>query len=170
MFPKDSFPFTPVFPSISSRPGAAPGANPFKTSLNLSTATPTVVLVVKSVNKPSVYDPSSASPIFPPLIIIWPFDSDTTSILLIESELIKVIVGDILASGFRVLSEWYSKPGSNIRTLLILFIFDDEQRIFELIPSAEVILEIPGIFLYPNPPDAKLIFYTPPDAVKELVE
>ena len=95
---------------------------------------------------------------------------DITSILLIESELIKVIVGDILASGFRVLSEWYSKPGSNIRTLLILLILVDKQRIFELIPLAEVTLVIPGIFLYPNPPDAKLILDTPPDAVKELVE
>ena len=46
--------------------------------------------------------------------------------------------GDILASGFRVLSEAYSKPGSNIRTLLILFILSDRQSIFASTPLVYV--------------------------------
>ena len=45
------------------------------------------------------------------------------------SELIKVIVGDIRASGLSVLSEWYSKPGSKILTSLILLTLSDKERI-----------------------------------------
>ena len=57
------------------------------------------------------------------------------------------------ASGLSVLSEWYSKPGSNILTWLILLILSDKHNIFALIPFTDVILEIPGIFLYPRPAD-----------------
>ena len=87
----------------------------------------------------------------------------------IRSEFINVTVGDILASGLSVLSEAYSKPGSKIRTLLILFILSDRQSIFASTPLPDVTLEIPGIFLYPNPPDAKLILPIPPETDKELV-
>ena len=55
-----------VSQSISSKSGAGVGAKAFKTSLNLSTATPIAVLVEKSVNNPSSYEPSSAAPIVPP--------------------------------------------------------------------------------------------------------
>ncbi|BCV08193.1 MAG: hypothetical protein CM15mL4_2570 [uncultured marine virus] len=50
-----------------------------------------------------------------------------------------------------------------MRTLLILFILSDRQSIFASTPLVDVTLEIPGIFLYPNPPDAKLILPTPPE-------
>ena len=73
------------------------------------------------------------------------------------------------ASGLSVLSEWYSKPGSNILTWLILLILSDKHNIFALIPFTDVILEIPGIFLYPRPADVNKIFPTPPLANGELV-
>ena len=85
------------------------------------------------------------------------------------SEFIKVIVGDIRASGLSVLSEWYSKPGSRILTSLILLILSDKASIFALIPLTDVTLDIPGIFLYPSPDDVKLILPTPPDARDEFV-
>ena len=78
-------------------------------------------------------------------------------------------VGDILASGLSVLSEWYSKPGSNIRTLLILLMLSDRHSIFAFIPLVDVTLEIPGTFLYPNPEDARLICPTPPEDEVEFV-
>ena len=73
------------------------------------------------------------------------------------------------ASGLNVLSEWYSKPGSRILTSLILLTLLDKERIFALIPFADVMLDIPGIFLYPSPDDVKLILPTPPLASDELV-
>ena len=45
----------------------------------------------------------------------------------------------------------------------------DKERIFALIPFVDVILDIPGIFLYPSPDDVKLILPTPPLASDELV-
>ena len=83
--------------------------------------------------------------------------------------MIKVIVGDIRASGLNVLSEWYSKPGSRILTSLILLTLSESARIFALIPFVDVILDIPGILLYPSPDDVKLILPTPPLASDELV-
>ena len=79
------------------------------------------------------------------------------------------MVGDIRASGLSVLSEWYSKPGSNILTWLILLILSDKHNTFALIPFVDVILDMPGIFLYPNPEDVNSIFPTPPLADVELV-
>ena len=52
--PNDKNKFVPVFSElISSKDGAGEGASAFKTSLNLSTAVPIVVLVAKSVKRPS---------------------------------------------------------------------------------------------------------------------
>jgi hypothetical protein len=62
--PNDNSADTPVsLPSISSKSGAGAGDNALSISLNLSTAVPIGVVDVKSVNNPSVYVPSSASPI-----------------------------------------------------------------------------------------------------------
>ena len=53
--PKDSFTVVPVDPVelILDKAGDGDGAKIFKTSLNLSIATPTSVFDAKSVNKPS---------------------------------------------------------------------------------------------------------------------
>jgi hypothetical protein len=60
----DNFPETPVFDiDMVERSGAGGGARALRTSLKRSTAVPTGVVVVKSVKSPSVYVPSSASPI-----------------------------------------------------------------------------------------------------------
>ena len=48
---------------MSSNAGAGFGANAKNISLNLSTAVPTKVFAVKSVNRPSEYEPSSGGPI-----------------------------------------------------------------------------------------------------------
>ena len=66
---------------------------------------------------------------------------------LITSESIVVIVGDICASGLRVLSEGYSNPGSKILTSSIWLIVLDVANILALTPFAEVTLVIPGICL-----------------------
>ena len=47
--------------------------------------------------------------------------------------------------------------------------FCDKHNIFSPEPFAVVTLDIPGIFLYPNPPDTRSIFPIPPVAVEEEV-
>ena len=56
-----------------------------------------------------------------------------------------------------------------MRTLLILLIDFDNAKTLEFTPSAVVTLEMPGNFLYPNPPDAKFNLPIPPTAFDELV-
>ena len=60
-----------------------------------------------------------------------------TSTLVIVFELITEIIGDINASGLRVLSDEYSNPGFNILTLLILLIFVESGIKLALIPCVE---------------------------------
>ena len=50
-----------------------------------------------------------------------------------------------------------------------MFILSDRHNIFAFIPFADVTLVIPGIFLYPNPPDVNKILPTPPLAKDEFV-
>ena len=45
----------------------------------------------------------------------------------------------------------------------------DKTNIFAFIPFTDVMLEIPGIFLYPKPADVNKILPTPPLANEELV-
>ena len=53
--PNDSLQeYAVVVTFIDDKLGAGSGASAFKTSLNLSTAVPTLVPVVKSANRPSV--------------------------------------------------------------------------------------------------------------------
>ena len=63
--PKDKKAVNPfeLLQSISSKGGAGFGAKARRISLNLSTAVPIGVDGIKSVNKPSVYKPSSGAPI-----------------------------------------------------------------------------------------------------------
>ena len=56
-----------------------------------------------------------------------------------------------------------------ILTELILLILEDKHKIFSPVPFADVTLETPGIFLYPNPFDVKFILLIPPDAVNDEV-
>ena len=65
---------------------------------------------------------------------------------------IKETLGGTNASGLRVLSEEYSKPGSIILTLPILLIFLDIVNISAFIPCVDAILTNCGNWLYPNPP------------------
>ena len=67
-------------------------------------------------------------------------------------EFITEIIGDTNASGLRVLSDEYSKPGFNILTLLILLIFVESGIKLALIPCVEAILTNVGKLLYPIPP------------------
>ena len=46
----------------------------------------------------------------------------------------------------------------------------DSTKILALIPEVELTLVTLGNFLYPNPPDAKLILSTPPVVDEEFVE
>ena len=82
---------------------------------------------------------------------------------------IKETLGGTNASGLRVLSEEYSKPGSIILTLPILLIFLDIGRISALIPCVDAILTNCGNWLYPNPPKFILRLSTPPISVGEVV-
>ena len=53
--------------------------------------------------------------------------------------------------------------------MLILLILEDKHKIFSPVPFAVVTLETPGIFLYPNPPEVKLILLIPPETVNDEV-
>ena len=67
LVPNESLAATPdVVTLMAERFGAGSGASALSTSLNLSTAVPTFVLLLKSTNNPSAYPPpSSAAPIVP---------------------------------------------------------------------------------------------------------
>ncbi len=51
----------------------------------------------------------------------------------------------------------------------MLLILSDKHKIFSPVPFAVVTLETPGIFLYPNPPEVKLILLIPPETVNDEV-
>ena len=51
----------------------------------------------------------------------------------------------------------------------MLLILSDKHKIFSPVPFAVVTLETPGTFLYPNPPEVKLILLIPPEAVNDEV-
>ena len=51
----------------------------------------------------------------------------------------------------------------------MLLILEDKHKIFSPVPFADVTLETPGTFLYPNPFDVKLILLIPPEAVNDEV-
>ena len=72
--------------------------------------------------------------------LVYPVPPKVTSIALIVYEFIKETLGGTNASGLRVLSEEYSKPGSIILTLPILLIFLDTGKISAFIPCVDPIL------------------------------
>ena len=74
------------------------------------------------------------------------------------------ITGDTNASGFKVLSDEYSKPGFKILTLLILFIVFESGNKLALTPWVDPILTNEGNFLYPTPPKFILILSMGPFA------
>ena len=51
----------------------------------------------------------------------------------------------------------------------MLLIFWDKHKIFSPVPFIDVTFVTPGTFLYPNPPDVKLILLIPPVAVEDEV-
>ena len=51
----------------------------------------------------------------------------------------------------------------------MLFILDDKHNIFSPDPFTDVTLDTPGTFLYPKPPDVKLILLIPPDVFVDVV-
>ena len=59
---------------------------------------------------------------------------------------------DIKASGLRVLSEEYSKPGFNILTLLMRLIVVESGIKLAFTPWVDAILTKDGKLLYPIPP------------------
>ena len=101
--------------------------------------------------------------------LVYPVPPKVTSIALIVYEFIKETLGGTNASGLRVLSEEYSKPGSIILTLPILLIFLDTGKISAFIPCVDPILTKCGNWLYPNPPKFNLRLSTPPISVGEVV-
>ena len=66
-------------------------------------------------------------------------------------EFVIEITGDTKASGFKVLSEEYSKPGFNILTLLMRLIVFELGSKLAFIPCVEAILTKEGKLLYPLP-------------------
>ena len=62
------------------------------------------------------------------------------------------IIGATKASGLRVLSEEYSKPGFKILTLLIRFIVVESGNKVAFVPCVDAILTKDGKLLYPIPP------------------
>ena len=106
--------------------------------------------------------------------IIWgaetyPDPPETIVAIPIVLESFNTIFGDMKASGCKVLSEEYSNPSLIILVLLIIPISLEFKETNKFSPFAEVILEIEGNFLYPEPPDNKCILFAGPDAVNEVV-
>ena len=62
------------------------------------------------------------------------------------------IIGATKASGLRVLSDEYSKPGFKILTLLIRFIVVESGNKVAFVPCVDAILTKDGKLLYPIPP------------------
>ena len=62
------------------------------------------------------------------------------------------IIGATKASGLRVLSDEYSKPGFKILTLLLRFIVVESGNKVAFVPCVDAILTKDGKLLYPIPP------------------
>ena len=62
------------------------------------------------------------------------------------------IIGATKASGLRVLSDEYSKPGFKILTLLIRFMVVESGNKVAFVPCVDAILTKDGKLLYPIPP------------------
>ena len=85
-------------------------------------------------------------------------------------EFIMEITGETNASGLRVGSEEYSKPGFSILTSSSLLIVVESGSKVALVPWVDAILTNDGKSSYPTPPKLRLTLSTGPFALIDFVE
>ena len=85
-------------------------------------------------------------------------------------ELITVMTGETNASGFKVGSDEYSKPGFSILTSSTLFIVVESGSRVAFTPWVDAMLTNDGKLSYPTPPKSIFTVFTAPLALGDFVE